>query len=78
MKEAAEEEDASQREGYRDPGGAGTTTTKDRCRRANGLHDLLSHHHRPNGKHIEVPVGNISQVKVEKVDWADQVPAFSA
>ena len=48
------------------------------AKRASGLHDLLSHHHRPNGKHIQVPVGNISQVKVEKVDWADQVPAFSA
>ena len=30
VKEAAEEEDTSQHEGYRDPGGAGTTAMKDR------------------------------------------------
>ena len=29
VKEAAEEEDTSQREGYRDPGGADTTAAKD-------------------------------------------------
>ena len=30
--------------------------------RLSGLHDLLSLHDRPNGKRIQVPVGDISQV----------------
>ena len=29
------------------------------------MHDLLSCHHRPNGKHIQVPVGDISEVRGE-------------
>ena len=29
----------------------------------NGLQDLLSCHHRSNGKRIQVPVGDISQVE---------------
>ena len=30
--------------------------------RVSGLHDLLSHHHTPNGKRIQVSVADISQV----------------
>ena len=70
MKAAAEEEDTSQCEGYGDSGGAYTTAAKDqhtellhRSQKGSGLHDQLSRHHRPNGKCIQVPVGDISQVE---------------
>ena len=31
-------------------------------KRVSGLQDMLSCHHRPNGKRIQVPVGDIFQV----------------
>ena len=31
--------------------------------RVSGLHDLLSLHHTPNGKRIQVPAGDISEVE---------------
>ena len=33
------------------------------AKRVSWLHNLLIHHHRPNGKCIQVPVGDISQVE---------------
>ena len=32
-----------------------------------GIHDLMSHYHRPDGENIQVP----------EIDWEDQIPAFS-
>ena len=52
MEKAADEEDTSQHEGDRDPRDTDTTITESyytEAVRVSGLHDLLSHHHRPNG-----------------------------
>ena len=40
----------------------GTGTYYTGAIRVKGLHNLLSHNHRPNGKGIQMPVGDISKV----------------
>ena len=48
-----------------------------RAKRTSELHDLLSRQHRLNREGIQVPVGDISKGDGWRVNWEDQVPAFS-
>ena len=42
------------------PGKTDTESYYTRAKSISGLHDLLSRHRRPNGKRVQVPVGDIS------------------
>ena len=71
VEETEEKQSHQSHEGYKDlrrcryepPRKTEIESYHTRAKKVSGLHDLMSRHHRINGEHIQIPVGEISKVE---------------